>query len=1204
MLKLVSMKLTILGTRGEIEESSRSHKKHSGCLVDLGSKKVLIDLGEEEYLDLKPDVLIITHAHPDHLNIEDKNKLYTLELRVVCCKDSYETVSKVLDPAKVEAKDRIVVDGHVFRLIPVVHSPLYPACLVVIDDKVVYATDFVWVNKKYHKYLKNAEIWIGDGSSLTRDLIRKWKKDPKVILGHSSVKKQIDLAKRLGVKKFIVAHVGKEIIDLGDRETEKRLKDLAGEDIEVYLAKDGMTIESLALMPSDVAPITPKVIATANYALYLVPPHGELIYRGDKTLIIKSRKFTEHIDEDLLLISDSLCYGVIKLKDPKEISIDEFWDLKDRHKITREEFKEWNWDTRDRLYAYEFTFTPFSVPKIVEVPRGVQTFVRVDLLKFKSPRDLSDSEVEYLHAVAHSTNNFFLHLLLLERLPYHLERDDLDRRVALIPDIRKYDPSKMEDRVLGDDWRIVLAWYSTLKRTKKPFTTPQFKDLSYEDQLKVCLEVGEKIAREMIKRGFSFNRPETYKKYARELFEKIIDRIGRDKFKWKEGLKLPRPLDQIDVPYVTSLDDQSLLDLYRAIHEEFKKIGKVTEDLYNANIIVGTELYKRGLYVKNKIQDELTRITDLEIQEYPTPKGIQLSEEITLEEVIRELPDHIIVRGQPYAGYLTGRVANLGVSPKGHDVDLLLRQHPDPRLIRAIKESLPRRLKNRLHPFFDPFGPYIGLSVPVYQYGLIKIPKSEMIRGFGPFRSSYSGLESLSIEFLAEAIKLEIGKPFIGLKPKGGLGKLEFFEVEEMWIKFGSKYIDRGILVQEKVDGRRHQFHIDLEKDKVYIFTEDRQRERSKVFPEIVEELKRLKIKNAILDGEMLVFEFPSKIIPKNARAKREVGDLVPREDTAVITTGKTIPEDFRKRIVVVFYDIVYLDDEVLAHLGAKERLEILKKVVPKNLQYLDVIRGDEAKSMRSFFELVDKYRKVNGSEGVVCKVSDSPYPIKYSGENRTDLWCKLKNLKEIDVMVWNVVQKKTKEGKPLDQYMYDCVFLVDKKSAMKIDPDHLVEYKGKLYSLIGRTYATAIKCKRGDIITVAPVRIRWYSEDTKGHYTWMFPVFIEKRTDKKDPDTITTVERIAKVGTAPLSILEELSEVVTINLELCPFWRDLSICPLRKIFGRRRASLVPKEEELSIVRIQYLRFPVLCPLAYIYRCQYLKDYYYSYRVYKREPIS
>jgi len=63
------VKLTFLGTRGEIEARTRRHRMHSSLLVSYRGADVMIDcgldwLGKFERLHL--DAIVLTHAHPDH----------------------------------------------------------------------------------------------------------------------------------------------------------------------------------------------------------------------------------------------------------------------------------------------------------------------------------------------------------------------------------------------------------------------------------------------------------------------------------------------------------------------------------------------------------------------------------------------------------------------------------------------------------------------------------------------------------------------------------------------------------------------------------------------------------------------------------------------------------------------------------------------------------------------------------------------------------------------------------------------------------------------------------------------------------------------------------------------------------------------------------------------------------------------------------
>jgi hypothetical protein len=64
------MEFTFLGTRANIGESSRQHRRHSVLLVKHRGRRVLVDCGQDwlhRQRRLHPDAIVLTHAHPDHV---------------------------------------------------------------------------------------------------------------------------------------------------------------------------------------------------------------------------------------------------------------------------------------------------------------------------------------------------------------------------------------------------------------------------------------------------------------------------------------------------------------------------------------------------------------------------------------------------------------------------------------------------------------------------------------------------------------------------------------------------------------------------------------------------------------------------------------------------------------------------------------------------------------------------------------------------------------------------------------------------------------------------------------------------------------------------------------------------------------------------------------------------------------------------------
>lgn len=110
--------------------------------------------------------------------------------------------------------------------------------------------------------------------------------------------------------------------------------------------------------------------------IYLTEPHGELIQKGRKKLIVKSKEFSEMIQKPLYLVSDARIYGIIKLREPVKISLSQFDDLAEEHLISDKEREAW-WPHYNELFSYRFNVLQmFKEPKPYSLPKGIQTFIK------------------------------------------------------------------------------------------------------------------------------------------------------------------------------------------------------------------------------------------------------------------------------------------------------------------------------------------------------------------------------------------------------------------------------------------------------------------------------------------------------------------------------------------------------------------------------------------------------------------------------------------------------------------------------------------------------------------------------------------------------------------------------------------------------------------------------------------------------------
>ena len=110
--------------------------------------------------------------------------------------------------------------------------------------------------------------------------------------------------------------------------------------------------------------------------LYLTAPHGRLLWDGKKTALVKSIKLKSHVEKPIYLLSGDFAYGIIKLGQPKEISLTEFKELFPKHQVSEEERLKW-WPKATLLYYYPVSFIRrWDHPKRWKKQQGAQLFVK------------------------------------------------------------------------------------------------------------------------------------------------------------------------------------------------------------------------------------------------------------------------------------------------------------------------------------------------------------------------------------------------------------------------------------------------------------------------------------------------------------------------------------------------------------------------------------------------------------------------------------------------------------------------------------------------------------------------------------------------------------------------------------------------------------------------------------------------------------
>src|SRR5881397_1573887 len=161
------MKLTFLGTRGEIEAQTRRHRMHTSLLVLHRAARVMIDCGLDWLGKLKrvdPNAIVLTHAHPDHAwglkrgapcPVYAPQKTWQ-ELQLYPIKDRHV----------IKERTRTKICGITFEAFPVEHSILSPAVGYRVSAGracIFYAPDLIFIHERAQA-LNGMQIYIAIGA--------------------------------------------------------------------------------------------------------------------------------------------------------------------------------------------------------------------------------------------------------------------------------------------------------------------------------------------------------------------------------------------------------------------------------------------------------------------------------------------------------------------------------------------------------------------------------------------------------------------------------------------------------------------------------------------------------------------------------------------------------------------------------------------------------------------------------------------------------------------------------------------------------------------------------------------------------------------------------------------------------------------------------------------------------------------------------
>lgn len=240
------MKVTFLGTRGEIKPKTKRHRMHTSLLVSHQGKKVMIDCGTSwlgKIEAIAPDAIVLTHAHNDHAE--------GLKEGTPCPVYATKKTWALINPFPIEKQSRRLITPHKrhricgiqFEAFPVLHSVRCPAVgyrITCGKTRLFYAPDVAWIDKM-DQALSRIDTYIGDGATITRSMIRKHK-ETEEIFGHANVRQQLTWCQKMGVPKMVVTHCGSDIV-AHEKAALPKIEALAKErEVAVKVAYDGMRL--------------------------------------------------------------------------------------------------------------------------------------------------------------------------------------------------------------------------------------------------------------------------------------------------------------------------------------------------------------------------------------------------------------------------------------------------------------------------------------------------------------------------------------------------------------------------------------------------------------------------------------------------------------------------------------------------------------------------------------------------------------------------------------------------------------------------------------------------------------------------------------------------------------------------------------------------------------------------------------------------
>ncbi|HEY9185015.1 MAG TPA: MBL fold metallo-hydrolase [Salegentibacter sp.] len=227
------MEIEILGCRGKIKARAPKYRNHSGFLVN---EKLLIDVGEEAFLERKPKAIIFTHFHPDHAYFIFKEETFSPKT------PHYGPESHPLIPELKIISAETEISGFSITPVPVIHAKNLKSYGYVVEKhgkRVFFTGDVAWIEKAHLKEIGQVDLIITEATLINKG--GRINRDGDNIYGHTGIPDLVRILSPLSPK-LIFTHYGDWFFkDIG--ESKEKLKSLEPEGTKLIPAFDGFKIK-------------------------------------------------------------------------------------------------------------------------------------------------------------------------------------------------------------------------------------------------------------------------------------------------------------------------------------------------------------------------------------------------------------------------------------------------------------------------------------------------------------------------------------------------------------------------------------------------------------------------------------------------------------------------------------------------------------------------------------------------------------------------------------------------------------------------------------------------------------------------------------------------------------------------------------------------------------------------------------------------